>query len=398
MTRYLGSIGFLTLLLLLSACTDTAVVKPIATQTKPDTIITHDYGEIDEIDEIREPPIASTYSPSLQLYPTNFRRLSGWKTDDHAAAYQAFRRSCKYWRKQPNHKKMKGRFELGQVGDWKRLCNITVSFGHEKSFFERWFKPYGVNKNGSFKGLFTGYYIPQLRGSYRRSARYNIPIYRKPRSSKLRRLTRSQIYNGGLENKGLEILWVDDLVDAFFMEVQGSGRVLMEDGTLQGVSFSGKNGRGYYAIGKTLVDNEIVAREDISMQFIKQWIRANPDKGLELMKQNRSYVYFRLTRVKAREGAVGAMGQPLTAQRSLAIDRRHLPLGIPIWLDIQHPTKRNENIQNLVMAQDTGGAIKGAIRGDFYWGEGHQAGELAGGMQSSGRFYLLLPRSVHATR
>lgn len=372
------------LILAITACSETPSVKPINTKIEPKNIF--------------EAPITSKKSPSLKLYPTNFHALSGWKDDNHAAAYQSFRRSCNYWRKQPDSKPMKGLFELGQVGDWKRLCNVQVKAGQEQSFFERWFKPYAVNKNGSFKGLFTGYYIPQLRGSYKKSKRYHVPIYRKPKNSKLRGLTRTQIYNGGLKNKGLELLWVDSLLDAFFMEVQGSGRVLMEDGHLQGVSYAGKNGRGYFAIGKALVDNGIISRKNISMQTIRAWINKYPQKGLKLMKRNRSYVYFRLTDVKPKQGAVGAMGQPLTAQRSLAIDRKHLPLGIPIWLDAQHPTDKNKNIKHLVMAQDTGGAIKGAIRGDFYWGEGAKAGELAGSMKSSGRYYLLLPRTVHASK
>lgn len=371
---------FLALATQMIACTET--IKPISSKIDPKII--------------SESPILSKYSPSLQLHPMDFQTLSGWQDDNHAAAYKSFRRSCSYWRKQPDSRPMKGRFELGQLGDWKRLCNIEVSSGQEKQFFERWFKPYGVNENGSFKGLFTGYFIPQLRGSYTKSERYNIPIYKKPSSSQLRRQTRTQIYNGGLENKGLELLWVDNIIDAYFMEVQGSGRVLMEDGHLQGVSYAGKNGQAYFAIGKALVDSGEIAREDISMQTIRAWIEQHPDAGLDLMKKNRSFVYFRLTEVKSNEGAVGAMGQPLTAQRSLAIDRKHLPLGIPIWLEAEHPVDKSQNIENLVMAQDTGGAIKGAIRGDFYWGEGDEAGEMAGPMKSSGRYYLLLPRSLHA--
>lgn len=373
---------FLLLAALTSACTEN--IEPVSSQIDPKVFTEH--------------PIASRDSPSLQLYPTEFTTLEGWDDDNHVAAYQSFRRSCDYWRRQSDGKPMKGVFELGRVGDWKRLCNVRVGAGQEKLFFERWFKPYAVNSNGSFNGLFTGYYIPLLRGSYTRSERYNVPIYRKPSSSRLRRLTRTQIYNGGLKNKGLELLWVDSLIDAYFMEVQGSGRVLMDDGSLQGVSYAGKNGHGYFAIGKALVDSGEIAREDISMQTIRDWLQKHPEAGLRLMQKNRSYVYFRLTKVKPSEGAVGAMGQPLTAKRSLAVDRRHLPLGIPIWLDAQHPVDEDQRITNLVMAQDTGGAIKGAIRGDFYWGEGHQAGEMAGPMKSSGRYYLLLPRSLYVGR
>jgi membrane-bound lytic murein transglycosylase A len=345
---------------------------------------------------IPEPPITSLKSPLLKLYPTDFQALSGWEQDNHALAYQSFKRSCQYWQKQANHKPMKGMFALGTLADWKPLCKLKVNSGFEQQFFEQWFKPYAVNDNNRFKGLFTGYFIPQLNGSYNKTARYHVPVYAKPKSASLRRLTRQQIYNNGLKNKGLELLWVDSLVDVFFMEVQGSGRVKMEDGRLQGLSYAGTNGRAYFAIGKTLVDNEEISREAISMQTIRAWIAEHPEEGLKLMAKNRSYVYFRLTKVKPKEGAVGAMGQPLTAEHSLAIDRKHFPLGIPIWLEATHPVDKNKSVERLVMAQDTGGAIKGAIRGDLYWGEGESAGKLAGEMKSSGRYYLLLPRSLYA--
>ncbi len=344
---------------------------------------------------IPESPITSTHLSSLKLYPTDFQALSGWNKDNHALAYQSFKRSCRYWSKQPDHKIMKGLFDLGTLADWKPLCKIKVTLGKEKQFFEQEFKPYAVNDKGSFKGLFTGYFIPLLNGSYTKTDCFNIPVYRRPKNSKLRRSTRSQIYNNRLKNKGLELLWVDNLQDVFFMEIQGSGRVKMDDGQLHGLSYNGSNGRAYYPIGKTLVDNEEISREDISMQTIRAWIDKHPEEGLKLMKKNRSYVYFRLTKVNPSEGATGAMGQPLTAKHSLAVDLKHLPLGIPIWLDAEHPLDKEKHLEHLVMAQDTGGAIKGAIRGDLYWGEGSKAGEFAGEMKSSGRYYLLLPRSLY---
>ncbi|MDQ7089037.1 MAG: MltA domain-containing protein [Methylococcales bacterium] len=383
----LSCVKLLPLILLITACSETVPIikeKPVALSIIIDPKV------------IAEPPITSTRLSSLKLYPTDFQALSGWNKDNHAKAYQSFKRSCRYWNKQADHKRMKGLFDLGKLGDWKRLCKITVASGQEKKVFEHEFKPYAVNDKGTFKGLFTGYFIPQLNGSYTKTERYNIPVYRRPKSAHLRRLTRSQIYNQGLRGKGLELLWVDNLMDVFFMEVQGSGRVKMENGSLQGLSYGGSNGRSYYAIGKTLVDNDEISRKDISMQTIRAWIDQHPKEGLKLMKKNRSYVYFRLTKVKPSEGAVGAMGQPLTAQHSLAVDRKHLPLGIPIWLEAEHPLNTKKSIEHLVMAQDTGGAIKGAIRGDLYWGEGANAGKFAGAMKSSGRYYLLLPRHLSA--
>ncbi len=383
---------------LITACSETPVKPKISVESEPEIVY--------------EKPIQAKYSSSVNLYPTEFAYLANWQQDNHAQAYAAFRRSCEYWNKLPNTKKMSGVFDLGTVGDWKPLCNITVFAGNERAFFERWFKPHAVSKGDTFKGLFTGYFVPQLRGSYVRTERYSMPIYRKPddlvkRGGRTGRMqwgklvpyyNRAEIYDGALANKGLELLWVDNMLDAYFMEVQGSGRVLMEDGTLQGVSYAAKNGHAYFAIGKALVDSGEVSKEDISMQTIRAWILKHPKEGVELMRRNRSYVFFRLTPIKAGEGAVGAMTVPLTAKRSLAIDRKHLPLGIPIWLDAEHPTNENQRLRQLMMAQDTGGAIKGAIRGDFYWGEGHKAGELAGEMKSAGRYFILIPRGFYEQR
>jgi membrane-bound lytic murein transglycosylase A len=292
----------------------------------------------------------------------------------------------------PADKVMSGSFHLGRIADWQQVCSMHVTHGQERQFFEQWFKPYAVSENGNFDGMFTGYYLPELHGSYTQSARYNVPIYRMP-SGSLRSHSRAEIKAGALANKGLELLWVDNEIDAFFMEVQGSGRVVMEDGSIRGLGFAGGNGYAYYAIGKTLVDNGEIAREDISMQTIRTWIEQHPVEGRQLMLSNASYVYFRYTPVDPNVGPAGAMAVPLTAQHSLAIDRKNLPLGIPIWLDAEHPIQ-GQRLRRLVMAQDTGGAIKGAIRGDVYWGQGEQASQMAGPMKSKGHYFLLVPRSL----
>ncbi len=382
----------------IGAGTEIKPIKSIKKVTKPPLEI------IPEI--IYDSPI--NVSGNVQLHPTEFKYLFKWQQDNHAKAYSAFQRSCQYWRKLSKQKRMPGIYRLGTVGDWVSLCKKNVIAGQEKQFFEQWFKPYAIQDKNSFDGLFTGYFIPQLRGSYTKTSIYNVPIYKKPydlikRSGRTGRMawgkfvkyySRAEIYDGALSNKGLELLWVDSDVDAFFMEVQGSGRVLMDDGHLQGVSYGSKNGHAYFAIGKALVDSGAISKADISMQTIRAWIKANPEKKQELLRKNRSYVFFRLTDVEPNTGAVGAMNVPLTGQRSLAIDRKKLPLGVPLWLDVAHPIKADTQIRQLMMAQDTGGAIKGAIRGDFYWGEGLEAGELAGEMKSKGRFFILIPRNL----
>ncbi len=383
--------------LTLSACT--------ATPEKP--VVQAGNGAGDEIRFKLGPPTMAKNDSSVQLFPTEFYDLPGWRQDNHAAAFAAFQRSCASWRKQPDDRILSGVFELGRIGDWKKLCGIAVKNGQEKQFFERWFKPYAVASGGSFDGLFTGYYLPELHGSYRPSARYRVPIYGMPkdlvkRGDQSGRLVdgklipyyeRAEIVAGALAGKGLELMWVDSDVDAFFMEVQGSGRVVMEDGTVRALGFAGKNGRSYYAIGKTLVDSGEIAREDISMQTIRAWIDQHPQQGRELMLKNQSYVFFRFSDGSPWEGPIGSMSVPLTAGHSLAVDRNYLPLGVPLWLDAEHPAG-NQRLQRLVMAQDTGGAIKGLIRGDVFWGMGQQAADLAGVMKSRGRYFLLVPKHL----
>ncbi len=353
------------------------------------------------------PPLRAKNDSTVLIYPTEFDQLPGWPRDNHAAAFSAFQKSCASWRTQPDERPLSGVFELGRIGDWKKLCGISVHQGQEKQFFERWFQPFAVANSGNFDGLFTGYFLPELRGAYQPSVRYPIPIYGVPkdlikRDNQVGRLSngkwqpyydRSEIVAGALKGKGAELLWVDSEVDAFFMEVQGSGRVLMEDGHVQGLSFAGKNGHAYFAIGKALVDSGEIPREAISMQTIRAWIQQHPEQGRALMLKNPSYVFFRLSSANPWEGPVGAMTAPLTAGYSLAVDRNYLPLGVPLWLDAEHPAG-NQRLQRLVMAQDTGGAIKGVIRGDVYWGQGQQAGEMAGTMKSHGRYFLLVPRHL----
>ena len=354
------------------------------------------------------PPLRVRQDNNTLMYPTEFAYLPGWHHEDHRSAFHSFRRSCDSWQKQPASKPLSGIFDLGTVADWQKLCSVGVASGQEKQFFERWFKPYAVEHQGSFDGLFTGYYVPELHGSHHRTTRYHVPIYGIPkdlvkRGDRIGRLEhgeflhyydRAEIQAGALNGKGAELLWVDSEVDAFFLEVQGSGRVIMDDGRVQGLGFAGKNGRGYYAIGKTLVDRGIIAREDISMQTIRAWILQNPEEGRQLMLQNQSVVFFKLTHAHPTEGPKGSMSTPLTPEHSLAVDKNYLPMGVPLWLDAEHPTLEPQRLRHLVMAQDTGGAIKGLIRGDFFWGHGPQAEAAAGVMKSRGRYFLLVPKHL----
>ena len=207
------------------------------------------------------------------------------------------------------------------------------------------------------------------------------------------------IDRGALNGRGLELLWVDDAVDRFFLEIQGSGQVRLPDGGMVRVGYADQNGRPYRAIGKDLIEIGAVPREQMSMQAIRAWLEANPAEAPAMMARNPSVVFFsELKNLAAADGPLGAQGVPLTPGRSLAVDRKFLPLGAPVWLDTTAPAPGGERpLRRLVIAQDTGGAIRGPVRGDLFWGAGPEAERLAGHMKSPGRLYLLLPRSLSPT-
>ena len=210
--------------------------------------------------------------------------------------------------------------------------------------------------------------------------------------------SRAEIAAGALAGRGLEMVWVDDPIDAFFLHVQGSGQIVLEDGEIARVGYAAQNGHPYFAIGRELIARGALTRERVSLQSIRAWLEAHPDAAAEVMNRNPSYVFFRRI---AGDGPRGAFQVPLTARASLAVDRRHIPLGVPVWLETALP--RADGVageamswRRLLVAQDTGGAIRGIVRGDVFFGAGARAAALAGRMKSSGRYYILLPRAVVA--
>lgn len=202
---------------------------------------------------------------------------------------------------------------------------------------------------------------------------------------------RAEIEAGALEGEGLEILWIDDPVDGFFLHIQGSGRVAMNDGRIVRLGYAGQNGHPYVAIGRELIERGAIPRERMSMQAIRAWLKNNPDDAPRLMASNPSFVFFRELK---GPGPIGAHGVPLTPGRSLAVDRSFIPLGVPVWLDTTDPLSPETPLRRLVVAQDTGGAIRGPVRGDLFWGFGADAAAKAGPMKQAGRYYLLLPKAV----
>ncbi len=365
----------------------------------------------------------------LRLTPVLFSSLAGWSGDFQGAAVAALRRSCVRLTKKSGKGLMGDRSVPGGIGGtlgaWRAICAAAAGLDSEnhaaaRAFFETWFRPHlaaagNGEGDGDTDGLFTGYYEAELSGALRPHGAYRVPIYAPPRdlvSADLGRFkpewkgqrivgrvaggrllpypSRAEIEQGALRDRGLELLWVDDPVDAFFLHVQGSGRVILEDGRVVRLGFAGRNGHPYVSIGRLLIERGEIAREAMSMQAIRRWIAAHPRQGAELMKRNPSYIFFA---ERPGDGPIGAQGAALTPGRSLAVDRHFVPLGLPVWLDTTDPLDANRPLRRLVIAQDTGSAIKGPVRGDLFWGYGEAAAERAGAMKQRGRYYLLLPKA-----
>jgi membrane-bound lytic murein transglycosylase A len=338
--------------------------------------------------------------PRLSLAPVGFDRLAGWADDNVAAALPAFFKSCTRFLTESNSAlfgPIEAGVDFGQIGDWRAVCRdaATVPPGNDEAarqFFEGEFTPMAVADYGVHEGLFTGYFEIELNGSRRRHGPYQTPIYRRPPDlDSGPHYSRAEIEDGALAGRGLELLWVDDPIDAFFLQIQGSGRARLGAGQTIRLGYDGQNGLPYVPVGRFLVERGQIPREKLTMASIRAWMREHPEAGAALRRENASYVFFR--EVKG-DGPIGAEKIVLTPARSLAVDRAYIPLGAPIWLDADEQFVLNESVHRLVIAQDTGGAIKGPVRGDLFWGAGRAAGDRAGEMDARGRYYLLLPRSL----
>jgi membrane-bound lytic murein transglycosylase A len=301
------------------------------------------------------------------------------------------------------------------VGDWQKICNVLASSPPTDAtqFFETWFRPYSVAGNAGDNGLFTGYFEVPLHGSRYQSAKFHTPLYSLPDDYLTADLglfkkdlagqkiigkvsgknffpydARDEIVAGSLVGRAKVIAWVDNETEAFFLSVQGSGQVVMENGDIVHVGYAGTNGKSYVAIGRVLADDGKIARP-VTMEKIRAYLAAHPADAEIVMNRNPSYIFFREI---PGAGPLGALGVPLTPSRSLAVDPAYVPLGVPLWLDTTDGF--NAPLRRLMVAQDTGGAIKGVVRGDVFWGLGDVAEQQAGAMQNRGRYFMLLPKSV----
>jgi membrane-bound lytic murein transglycosylase A len=340
------------------------------------------------------------------LAPASFADLPGWNADNVAQTWSAFLASCRAMRFQ---------------AQWQGVCSEAAKLADPseavaRGFFEQNFVPHRVaSGDGATQGLVTGYYEPLLRGSRTKTPPFLHALYAPPddllvidlsavnpdlKNMRLRgRLdgrrvvpyySRAEIDGGVAPVAGKEIVWVDDPIEAFFLQVQGAGRVKLDNGELLRVGYADQNGHPYQSIGRWLVDKGELQLSDASMQGIQRWARSNPQRLSELLNQNPSYVFFKEL-PSADGGPPGAQGVALTPERSIAVDPRYVPLGAPVWLATTRPNS-NAPLERLVVAQDTGGAIRGAVRADFFWGFGADAGREAGRMRQQGRMWVLLPK------
>lgn len=303
----------------------------------------------------------------------SFDDLTDWESDDHSAALNVFLNTCPDMRSP----------------DWLSLCALAQQKPDAKAFFELFFRPVMI-ENGS-RGLFTGYYEPELNGSLTPSSRYRYPLYREPEIARLSKpwLTRREILDGDImKGRGYEIAWVDDPVEKFFLQIQGPGRVRLPDGNVIRVGYGGSNGHEYRSIGQELVRRGVYQIHQVSAQVIKNWVRRNPEEGRELLFHNPSYVFFRrVDDVPATAGPLGAMNRSITEMRTIAVDPSFVPLGAPVWIE----KGGNGPIRRLMIAQDTGSAIKGPQRADIFFGTGADAGRAAGRLKDPGRMIVLVP-------
>ncbi|HNQ03335.1 MAG TPA: murein transglycosylase A [Thiobacillaceae bacterium] len=345
--------------------------------------------------------------PLTWLKPAVWEQLPGWREDDLAAAWPALLQSCAGLRANPA---------------WMGVCQAALALPTQpdpetaRNFFEQSFQPWqSLQADGSPEGLVTGYYEPLLRGSRQSGGKYRYPVYAAPgdllvvdlaalypelRGLRLRgRLqgnrvvpywSREEIEAGAAPTRGRELVWVDDPVELFFLQIQGSGRVQLDNGQVMRVGYADQNGHPYRSIGKWLVDNGELTLDKASMQGIKDWAQRHPERLPALLNGNPSYVFFRELN-NAADGPLGALGVPLTPERSIAVDPRAIPLGAPVWLATTRPNS-SQVLNRLMLAQDTGGAIRGNVRADFFWGFGDEAGKQAGAMKQKGRMWVLLPR------
>ncbi|MDD2832612.1 MAG: MltA domain-containing protein [Methylotenera sp.] len=419
MKKTIQSISLLFITVLITACTSKQV-KPIEPPAPPaqvqcDCVIEKSPVQIPDAPPVPEvkpadPKTIAQIADYGLLKSAEWEEVDGWQKDNLAAAWPAWMQSCS---------------TLMHKMPWKSACNAATALNTKTSgkpnnkaiqnYFKQYFTVYkSTNIDGTDTGMVTGYYQPILKGSRNPSAQYPYPLYAPPNDLitveldslfpelKFKRVRGRLVGNklipyynrGEIESetapiKGRELIYIDDIIDVFFLQIQGSGLVQLENGEQVHVGYADQNGHAYNSIGRLLIERGELTLAQASMQGIKNWARNNLDKLRELLNNNPSYVFFRELPA-GLSGPIGALGVPIQAERSVAIDPKFIPLGAPIFLATTAPNS-NKPLKRLMMAQDTGGAIKGGVRADFFWGAGNEAGNRAGAMKQPGKIWVFLP-------
>ena len=361
--------------------------------------------------------------PDAALEPAGWDELDGWTGDDHASAFATFQASCRpIVRAKSSNDTRPVRAALQTV------CVRAVKVGALESeaarrFFEANFLPIRIRKLGDAAGFLTGYYEPIVDGSRFPTREFTVPLYRRPpnlmaagaaqpggpfpnngrafRQASSGELVpyydRGEIEDGALDGQHLEICWLRSATEALFIQIQGSARVRLEDGTMLRINYDAHNGYPYVPVGRVLIDRNIIPREEMSMQRIRDWMQANPDEAKDVRRQNRSVVFFRIVGLNEDGEALGAQGIPLSAGRSIAVDKALHVYGTPFFIKADLPldgAHAKTSFRRTMIAQDTGSAIVGPARADLYFGAGEEAGQVAGRIRQAGQFALLLPRDL----
>lgn len=333
-----------------------------------------------------------SYSSSIASFRSvSWQDLPGWQEDDLTQAWPAWLKSCDALRKRNSDI------------NWRQVCSQANGVSGKdiqviRQYFETNFQVYEVRNSatGNESGLITGYYEPVMNGSQTRTANFTVPLYGLPNAWKGPKPnpapTRAELMGSGVL-KGSELAWVQDPVAAAFMQIQGSGKIRLDDGRILRLGYAGTNDQPFKSFAQWLLDRKEITRGEASMQGISAWAKRNPSRVEEMLNANPRFVFFKElpSNVSADLGPNGALGVPLTTERSIAIDLKAMPLGAPVFLSTSKPLT-TQTLQKLVIAQDTGKAIVGGVRADYYWGSGDFAGELAGRMKQDGKMWLLLPR------
>ena len=378
-------------------CTCPQVTQPIEVQAI----------QIPENNKPNEKPVDSTKIAEYSLLKqAKWEDIDGLIEDDLSAAWPAWLQSCT---------------TLINKLQWQTVCSVAKTLTKPNSaaviaYLTTYFDVFAAsNQDGSNTGLVTGYFEPILKGSRTKSAQYQTPLYRQPSDLvtveladiypdlKYKRVrgklvgnklvpysTRAEIEANPSPQAGNELVWINDIIDGFFLQIQGSGLVQLENGEQVHVGYADQNGHTYNSIGRILIDRGELMASQASMQGIKTWAKNNPQKLRDLLNSNPSYVFFKELPA-GLPGPIGALGVPIAAQRSVAVDPKFIPLGAPLFLSTTEPNSAKP-LKRLMNAQDTGGAIKGGVRADFFWGAGNDAGAKAGAMKQQGKIWVFLPK------